>query len=439
MPSGMRTRWTIIAVWMAALILVGSTSPAQGQTAAQAKTANRSTSILDDPFVRKQGKRGVDLLYNMQFEEAQKVFDRIGRRYPEHPVGPFLKGLNIWWNHIMLDLEDPSHDDEFYAAMDRVIERCDRMLERDSDALDALFLKGAALGFRARLASNRSSWLQAIMDGKRAISYVRRAGERAPNDPDYIFGKGMYDYYAAILPEHYSAAKAVTLFLPDGSREEGLDVELDVVTTEDGPIVPVRAGVAAGIGDDGNPLLVIVALLDPPSGTILIWYLGFDADRVRPGDAISIGAFESPEDDDGLVAKDEFQLGTLPLDPDTDDGGERWARDAIARIAAASLAEQRRARRWGILIKLLVLLYLFALLFAALNVLDGTVIGQNMQRHRHQEFIRFLNEIERSVPAGKVIHVGSTTTPPISTRRSRPRRRAIRAGRSTSRRPRARG
>jgi transposase len=44
-------------------------------------------------------------------------------------------------------------------------------------------------------------------------------------------------------------------------------------------------------------------------------------------------------------------------------------------------------------------------LFAALNVLDGTVIGQCMQRHRHQEFLRFLNGIERAVPAGKVIHV----------------------------------
>lgn len=43
-------------------------------------------------------------------------------------------------------------------------------------------------------------------------------------------------------------------------------------------------------------------------------------------------------------------------------------------------------------------------LFAALNVLDGTVIGQNMQRHRHQEFIRFLNQIERSVPKDKEIH-----------------------------------
>ncbi|MET4222701.1 transposase [Bradyrhizobium sp. LB14.3] len=37
-------------------------------------------------------------------------------------------------------------------------------------------------------------------------------------------------------------------------------------------------------------------------------------------------------------------------------------------------------------------------------MLDGTVIGRNMQRHRHQEFIRFLNTIEEQVPAGKVIH-----------------------------------
>ena len=43
-------------------------------------------------------------------------------------------------------------------------------------------------------------------------------------------------------------------------------------------------------------------------------------------------------------------------------------------------------------------------LFAALNVLDGTVIGRCMQRHRHQEFIRFLNAIEAAVAKGKAIH-----------------------------------
>ena len=44
-------------------------------------------------------------------------------------------------------------------------------------------------------------------------------------------------------------------------------------------------------------------------------------------------------------------------------------------------------------------------LFAALNVLEGKVIGRCMQRHRHQEFIRFLNAVEAEVPAGKIIHV----------------------------------
>lgn len=44
-------------------------------------------------------------------------------------------------------------------------------------------------------------------------------------------------------------------------------------------------------------------------------------------------------------------------------------------------------------------------LFAALNVLDGSVIGGNMQRPRHQEFIRFLNTIEAQLPKDKAVHV----------------------------------
>ena len=44
-------------------------------------------------------------------------------------------------------------------------------------------------------------------------------------------------------------------------------------------------------------------------------------------------------------------------------------------------------------------------LFAALDVLEGKVIGRCMQRHRHEEFIRFLNTINAELPAGKTVHV----------------------------------
>ena len=42
-------------------------------------------------------------------------------------------------------------------------------------------------------------------------------------------------------------------------------------------------------------------------------------------------------------------------------------------------------------------------LFAALGLLDGSVIGRCMQRHRHMEFIRFLNTVERQVAADQPI------------------------------------
>jgi transposase len=44
-------------------------------------------------------------------------------------------------------------------------------------------------------------------------------------------------------------------------------------------------------------------------------------------------------------------------------------------------------------------------LFAAFNVLDGRVIGQCMSRHRHREFIRFLNKINRRTPPDLDLHL----------------------------------
>jgi len=44
-------------------------------------------------------------------------------------------------------------------------------------------------------------------------------------------------------------------------------------------------------------------------------------------------------------------------------------------------------------------------LFAALNVLDGTVIGECMPRHRHQEFLRFLRRLDRELPKDLELHL----------------------------------
>ena len=44
-------------------------------------------------------------------------------------------------------------------------------------------------------------------------------------------------------------------------------------------------------------------------------------------------------------------------------------------------------------------------LFAALNILDGTVIGECMPRHRHQEYLKFLRKLDRTTPSALALHL----------------------------------
>src|SRR5437867_8696970 len=44
-------------------------------------------------------------------------------------------------------------------------------------------------------------------------------------------------------------------------------------------------------------------------------------------------------------------------------------------------------------------------LFAALNVLDGQVISQCQQRHRHTEWLKFLRQIDRETPKDRALHL----------------------------------
>ena len=66
-------------------------------------------------------------------------------------------------------------------------------------------------------------------------------------------------------------------------------------------------------------------------------------------------------------------------------------------------------------------------LFAALSLLDGKVIGQCHSRHRHQEFLKFLRQLDRAFPGGRELHLildnyGTHKTPAVQSWLQRHRR-----------------
>jgi tetratricopeptide (TPR) repeat protein len=126
-----------------------------------------------------------------------------------------------WWR-ILVDLEDESRDEKFLDALDHVIALSDSMLERDPDDVEAIFFKGGALGFQGRLKFHRNDYLGAANAGRKALPLVERAFSLDPSNYDILFGTGIYNYYAEVIPNEYPFVKPLLLFIPSGDRSKGL-------------------------------------------------------------------------------------------------------------------------------------------------------------------------------------------------------------------------
>jgi len=185
------------------------------------------SSFVEDPQYDSLITAGVQQIYNIKFEQAEKTFNLVKELYPNHPSGYFFYAMIDWWR-IMLDLEDEQYDEQFIEKLNHVIEFCDNLLEENPNNVDAIFFKGGALGFRGRLYAVRQNFFNAALDGKDALPLVYKAYELEPENKDVELGFGIYNYYAEVIPEEYPFVKPFMIFFPGGDRVKGLKQLEDV-------------------------------------------------------------------------------------------------------------------------------------------------------------------------------------------------------------------
>jgi len=164
---------------------------------------------------------GIDLIYSLRFAEADDHFGEVIAKDPDNPLGHFFLAMVSWWR-VLVDLEDQSHDGEFYSRLADCIEVCDRRLEADPDDFDAILFKGGAIGFRGRLRGDRAQYLRAAGDGLLSLPLLKRSRQLEPTNKDILFGQAIYNYFAVVIPEKHPVVRPVMWLLDDGDRELGL-------------------------------------------------------------------------------------------------------------------------------------------------------------------------------------------------------------------------
>jgi tetratricopeptide (TPR) repeat protein len=179
------------------------------------------SQVPADSAYEKAIRRGIDNVYNLEFEKAEEQFSSLIALQPRHPAGYFFRAMITWWR-IVIDLENTQYDDQFYDALEGVVEMCDSILDVRPDDVTAIFFKGGAIGFEGRLRFHRDDWIAAANAGRKALPLVQRASELDPNNYDVYLGTGIYNYYADVIPNEYPVVKPLLLFIPPGDRAKGI-------------------------------------------------------------------------------------------------------------------------------------------------------------------------------------------------------------------------
>lgn len=163
--------------------------------------------------------RGIDLLFNREFDLAENIFLDIIDKSSQDPCGHFYLAM-VTWSRMAAGFWNPETIREYLDRVDRTIEVAKKRIQDGrSNSYDYFFL-GGALGFKARYELSERKWLSSFFMSREAIDALKTCQRMEPDNKDVLLGLGIFDYYTARLS---GVLKFLTyLLLHRGDRQEGI-------------------------------------------------------------------------------------------------------------------------------------------------------------------------------------------------------------------------
>lgn len=186
----------------------------------KAEKARSNGFLLFTSEIKIDATNAINEMYNYNFYDAQREFNYLRAKYPDHPLPDFFLGLIQWWK-IIPNIENTLYDVSLLDYMDRTISKADKIWKDTKNPEAAFFLAGA-YAVKGRIYSERKNWTKAIFAGNNAIDYLEKCRNYADFSPELMFGDGLYNYYYEFIKENFPLLRPVLWAFPRGKKEEGI-------------------------------------------------------------------------------------------------------------------------------------------------------------------------------------------------------------------------
>lgn len=197
-------------------------------------------SPADRPRFEALRRSGLDALYNLDYDKAQREFKEITQLYPTHPAGYQLQAAGLWIKTLYQsrrlqsslyssqsfyssgdDKVDPKLVEQFRALTREAKRLAEAKLKEDPRNVEALDFLASTQGLKASFeeAVERRHFA-ALRDGNDAVEHHREVLKLDPKYVDAQLTIGLYEYAVGSLPPFVKILAGVTGFR--GSKKRGL-------------------------------------------------------------------------------------------------------------------------------------------------------------------------------------------------------------------------
>ncbi len=163
--------------------------------------------------------KGIELLYDWKFDDAQDLFRKVVAEKPNDPAGYFYLAM-VTWSRLASGFWSPQVVEQYGDRIDEAIFIAKRKIEDGKADSFTYFYLGGALGFKGRFHLMQQKWLSSFFLALEALKALETCKDMDPNNKDVLLGLGIFDYYTARLS---GVLKFLSyLLIHEGNKEEGL-------------------------------------------------------------------------------------------------------------------------------------------------------------------------------------------------------------------------
>ncbi len=177
--------------------------------------------FLNDEKNKELTIKGLDFLYNQQFDLSKEILNTVKSTYPQHPVKFLLNALELQWQFVPID-KNPEVLKQYITELNKCITAAKVIYKNPKHKKEATFFLLAAHGFIALSNNYQKEYFDAVSEAKKVHTFFNEGKKYKNENPEFLFASGLYNFYRVQYPESHPIVKPVTMFFETGNKTLGL-------------------------------------------------------------------------------------------------------------------------------------------------------------------------------------------------------------------------